>query len=42
MISKTKVLELIDERFAELDNGLFLVDLSISKTNQINIEITMQ
>ena len=39
MISKTKVLELIDERFAELDNGLFLVDLSISKTNQINIEI---
>ena len=39
MISKTKVLELIEERFAELDNGLFLVDLSISKTNQINIEI---
>ena len=39
MISKTKVLELIDERFAELDNGLFLVDLTISKTNQINIEI---
>lgn len=39
MISKTKVLELINERFAELDNGLFLVDLSISKTNEINIEI---
>jgi len=39
MISKTKVLELIDERFAELGNGLFLVDLTISKTNQINIEI---
>jgi ribosome maturation factor RimP len=39
MISKTKVLELIEERFAELDNGLFLVDLTISKSNAINIEI---
>lgn len=39
MISKTRVLELIDERFAELDNGLFLVDLTITKDNAINIEI---
>ena len=39
MISKTKVLELIDERFAELDNGLFLVELTISKENAIKIEI---
>lgn len=39
MISKTRVLELIDERFAELDNGLFLVDLVITKDNSINIEI---
>ena len=39
MISKTRVLELIDERFAELDNGLFLVDLTISKENAITIEI---
>ena len=39
MISKTQVLELIDERFAELDNGLFLVELTISKENAINIEI---
>ena len=39
MISKTKVLELINERFAELDNGLFLVDLTISKSNLITIEI---
>ena len=39
MISRAKVLELIEERFTELDNGLFLVDLTISKTNAINIEI---
>lgn len=39
MISRTRVLELIDERFAELDNGLFLVDLTITKDNAINIEI---
>lgn len=39
MISKTRILELIDERFAELDNGLFLVDLTITKDNAINIEI---
>lgn len=39
MISKEKVLELIDERFNELNNGLFLVELSISKTNKIRVEI---
>ena len=39
MISKKRVIELIEERFAELANGLFLVDLKISKDNSITIEI---
>jgi ribosome maturation factor RimP len=39
MISKEKVLELIEERFNELNNGLFLVELAISKTNKIRVEI---
>lgn len=39
MISKNKVKELIDERIAELDNGLFVVDLSISPKNAINVEL---
>ena len=39
MISKKKVTELIDERIAELDNGLFIVDLTISSTNVIKVEI---
>lgn len=39
MIKKTTVLELIDERIAELDNGLFVVDLSISPTNVIHVEL---
>ena len=39
MINKKKVLELVDQRFKELDNGLFIVHLSISKSNSIKIEI---
>ena len=39
MISKKKVLELIDQRFKELDNGLFLVYISISRSNSIKVEI---
>lgn len=39
MISKKRVLELIDERIAELDNGLFVVDLNISTTNVIKVEL---
>ena len=39
MISKKIVTELIDERIAELDNGLFVVELSISSRNVINVEL---
>ncbi len=39
MVSKTKVRELIDERIQELNNGLFVVELSISPTNVINVEL---
>lgn len=39
MISKSKVLELIDERIAELGNGLFVVDLTISSNNVIQVEL---
>ena len=39
MISKKTVTELIDERIAELDNGLFVVELSISSRNVINVEL---
>lgn len=39
MISKKKVTELINERIAELDNGLFIVDLTISTSNVIKVEI---
>jgi ribosome maturation factor RimP len=39
MISKDKVIALAEERMNELDNGLFIVDLSISATNVINLEI---
>jgi ribosome maturation factor RimP len=39
MISKKLVMKLIDERIAELANGLFVVDLSISNTNVIHVEI---
>lgn len=39
MIDKKKVLELVEERMAELDNGLFVVSLSISTNNIIKVEI---
>ncbi len=39
MISKKIILELIDERIAELDNGLFVVDLTISASNVIRVEL---
>ena len=39
MISKEKVLALIEERFQELDKGLFLVEMSISRNNLIKVEI---
>lgn len=39
MISKKKVIELIDERISELGNGLFVVDLTISANNVIHVEL---
>jgi len=39
MISKKKVKQLVNERIEELDNGLFIVDLRISSSNQINVEL---
>lgn len=39
MISKKKVTQLVNERIEELDNGLFIVDLRISSSNQINVEL---
>ncbi|MEN9699838.1 MAG: hypothetical protein RLZZ301_1036 [Bacteroidota bacterium] len=39
MISRSRIEELIAERIAELDNGLYVVDLRISPTNVIHVEI---
>jgi len=39
MISKKKVAGLIYERIEELDNGLFVVSLNISTSNQIFVEL---
>lgn len=39
MISKKKVQELVEERIAELGNGLFIVDISISANNSIHVEL---
>ncbi len=39
MISKTLVLKLIEDRIAELSNGLFIVDIHISATNVIYVEL---
>ena len=39
MISKKTILELIDERISELDNGLFVVSLTISASNVIRVEL---
>ena len=39
MINKKRVKELIEDRIAELNSGLFVVDLSISPTNIISVEL---
>lgn len=39
MISKEKVRALIEERIEELNNGLFVVELTISSNNVIQVEI---
>ena len=39
MIDKKTVIELAQERIDELDKGLYLVDVVISKKNVINIEV---
>jgi ribosome maturation factor RimP len=39
MINKNKIVGLIDERISELNNGLFVVSLTISKQNIINVEL---
>ena len=39
MISKQRILELAQERIDELNKGLFVVDLSISSSNNIHLEI---
>lgn len=39
MIDKKKVIALIEERMNELDKGLFIVDVNISATNVIHVEI---
>ena len=39
MISKKTVLALIDERISELENGLFVVNLTISSSNVIRVEL---
>jgi ribosome maturation factor RimP len=39
MIDKNKVRELVEERMAELDNGLFVVELNISNNNAIHVEL---
>ena len=42
MIKRALVQSLIDERIAELANGLFVVDLTISSTNVIHVELDKQ
>ena len=39
MIAKKTIMDLIDQRIAELANGLFVVDLTISATNVIHVEL---
>ena len=39
MISKQKIKDLAEERIAELANGLFIVDISVSATNVIHVEL---
>lgn len=39
MISKKKVEDLVLERIEELDNGLFIVAITVSSSNVINVEL---
>lgn len=39
MIAKQKVTQLVEERMAELNNGLFIVELKINANNVINVEL---
>lgn len=39
MLDREKITALAEERMAELDKGLFIVDLRISDTNAISLEI---
>ena len=39
MISKELIKTLAEERMAELNNGLYIVDMSVSSTNVIHIEL---
>ncbi|MEY4287091.1 MAG: hypothetical protein RL511_1177 [Bacteroidota bacterium] len=39
MLDQKLIQALIDERIAELDNGLYVVDLRISPTNVIHVEL---
>ncbi len=39
MLDRKYILELIDERIAELDNGLYVVELNISASNVIHVEL---
>jgi ribosome maturation factor RimP len=39
MLDKAQITELAQERIDELDKGLYIVDMNISSTNQILIEI---
>ena len=39
MINKKKVRGLVEERMSELDNGLFIVELDISSSNVIRVEL---
>jgi ribosome maturation factor RimP len=39
MISTDKIKALAEERIAELDKGLFIVEITVSPTNQISVEI---
>ena len=39
MVNKETILKLAEERMAELNNGLYIVELSVSATNVIHLEL---
>lgn len=39
MIKKARIRELAEERMNELDNGLFIVEISVSSGNNISVEL---